>query len=91
MRRSPLRRESAAVETGADIEFVPVVDEFDNNGACRFWQRDRYVNDVLLDGTSISGASFHPSQKGYDAYFEALSASVIPSGINLSAEWLSLA
>ena len=25
----------------------------------------------------LSGASFHPSQKGYDAYFDALSASVL--------------
>lgn len=83
--------ESAAHETGADIAFVSVVDEFDNNGACRFWQRDRYVNDLLLDGPAISGASFHPSQKGYDAYFDALSANVEPAGLNLSATWLSLA
>lgn len=38
----------AASWTGADIEFVPVVDEFDNHGACRFWQRDRYVNDAVF-------------------------------------------
>ncbi len=82
--------------SGADIRFVPVIDEFDNRGACRFWQRDRYVNDtrfgarytrsMTADGEvrdhvddgllTISGASFHPSQKGYDAYLEALSASV---------------
>jgi hypothetical protein len=82
--------------TGADIRFVPVVDEFDNHGACRFWQRDRYVNDAvfgdslrrsqLADGTvrehwddgvlHFSTASFHPSSKGYDAYFAVLSASV---------------
>lgn len=82
--------------TGADIEFVPVIDEFDNHGACRFWQRDRYVNDAvfgdslrrsrLADGTvrnhwndspiNFSTASFHPSSKGYDAYLDALAASV---------------
>lgn len=86
----------AGVRTGADIRFVPVVDEFDNHGACRFWQRDRYVNDVvfgdsfrrsqLADGTvrehwndnpiNFSTASFHPSSKGYDAYFAVLSDSV---------------
>ncbi len=62
--------------TGADIEFVSVVDAFDNHGACRFWQRDRYVNDALMDGMSISNSSFHPSTKGYKAYFAALSASI---------------
>ena len=82
--------------TGVDIEFVSVVEEFDNHGACRFWQRDRYVNDAvfgdslsrsqLADGTirehwddsplNVSTASFHPSSKGYDAYFEVLAASV---------------
>ena len=87
---------SASIMTGADIRFVSVVEQFDNHGACRFWQRDRYVNDAVFGETlersmtasgdvrdhwdkgplTISGASFHPSSKGYDAYFEALSASV---------------
>ena len=34
--------------TGADIEYVDVADEFDNHGACRFWQRDRFVNDAVF-------------------------------------------
>ena len=34
--------------TRADISYVNVVDEFDNHGACRFWQRDRYVNDAVF-------------------------------------------
>jgi lysophospholipase L1-like esterase len=88
---------SAAYRTGADLAFVSVVEQFDNHGACRFWQRDRYVNDAVFGETlersmtasgrvrehwddgplTISGASFHPSSKGYDAYFEALSASVL--------------
>ncbi len=34
--------------TGADIRYVDVTDEFDNHGACRFWQRDRYVNDAVF-------------------------------------------
>ncbi|MEM8618449.1 MAG: SGNH/GDSL hydrolase family protein [Actinomycetota bacterium] len=86
----------AGAFTRADIEFVPVVDEFDNHGACRFWQRDRYINDVVFGATftrsmtadgevrehvddgllTISGASFHPSQAGYDAYLNALRASL---------------
>ena len=86
----------ARVRTGADIRFVSVTDEFDNHGACRFWQRDRYVNDLVIgetlkrsmtaggevhnhwnDGlTNVSSSSFHPSKKGYDAYFSALTASL---------------
>jgi lysophospholipase L1-like esterase len=87
---------SASRVTGADISYVSVVEQFDNHGACRFWQRDRYVNDAVFGETlsrsltasgevrehwddgplTISGASFHPSTKGYDAYLDALSASV---------------
>ncbi len=87
---------SAADVTGADMIFVSVVEQFDNHGACRFWQRDRYINDAVFGETlsrsrtasgevrdhwddgplTISGASFHPSTKGYEAYFAALSASV---------------
>ena len=37
--------------TGADIRFVDVAAEFDNHGACRFWQRDRYVNDAVFGDT----------------------------------------
>ena len=42
---------SASIETGADIRFVSVVEQFDNHGACRFWQRDRYVNDAVFGET----------------------------------------
>lgn len=42
--------------TGADIRFVDVADQFDNHGACRFWQRDRFVNDAVF------GDSFRRSQ-----------------------------
>jgi len=34
--------------TGADIDYVDVADEFENHGACRFWQRDRFVNDAVF-------------------------------------------
>ncbi|MGI9646815.1 MAG: GDSL-type esterase/lipase family protein [Ilumatobacteraceae bacterium] len=82
--------------TGADIRYVSVVDEFDNRGSCRFWQRDRYVNDHVSgeilsrrmadDGTvfdkftdtlvTVSGSSFHPSRKGYEAYYRVLADSL---------------
>lgn len=42
---------AAARITGADIEYLSVVDEFDNHGSCRFWQRDRYVNDHVSGET----------------------------------------
>ncbi len=90
---------SASLRTGADLAYVSVVEQFDNHGACRFWQRDRYVNDAVFGETlkrsrtangdvrdhwddgplTISGASFHPSSKGYDAYLEALRASIAPT------------
>jgi hypothetical protein len=34
--------------TGADIRYVEVTEQFDNHGACRFWQRDRFVNDAVF-------------------------------------------
>jgi hypothetical protein len=37
--------------TSADIRYVDVSGEFDNHGACRFWQRDRYVNDAVFGDT----------------------------------------
>ena len=84
--------------TGGDAEFVSVRDAFDHHGACRVWQRDRYVNDAIWGETSsrvrdrdgriverhhdgpftLSASSFHPSQDGYDAFYEALAASVAP-------------
>ncbi len=42
---------TASARTGADIDFVSVVEQFDNHGACRFWQRDRFVNDAVLGDT----------------------------------------
>jgi lysophospholipase L1-like esterase len=89
---------AAQRSTGADIRLVPVLDEFRNRGACRFWQRDRFVNDSLLGETlqrsmtaagdvrnhwnsgplNFSSSSFHPSSKGYGAYFDALASSLHP-------------
>jgi len=86
----------ARARTGADIRYVDVLDEFEHHGACRFWQRDRFVNDAvfgdtfrrsrLADGTlrehwtdsllNVSSSSFHPSTKGYNAYFVALRSSL---------------
>jgi lysophospholipase L1-like esterase len=82
--------------TGADIRYVDVEDEFDNHGACRLLQRDRYVNDTIIGETyrrqldesgdvvdvytdgwlHLSSSSVHPSQKGYDAYYDALTESI---------------
>jgi hypothetical protein len=42
--------------TGAEIRYVDVSEQFDNHGACRFWQRDRFVNDAVF------GDSFRRSQ-----------------------------
>ncbi len=42
---------SARRATGADVAYVSVIDEFDNHGACRFWARDRYVNDAIFGQT----------------------------------------
>lgn len=42
---------AARAATGADLQYVSVVDEFDNHGACRFWQRDRFVNDAVTGKT----------------------------------------
>ncbi|MGB0114516.1 MAG: hypothetical protein WBP59_14950, partial [Ilumatobacteraceae bacterium] len=43
--------DAARAATGADIRYASVEDEFDNHGACRFWQRDRYVNDAVFGQT----------------------------------------
>ncbi|MBV1893571.1 MAG: hypothetical protein KUG57_05940 [Ilumatobacteraceae bacterium] len=87
---------AARLATGTDIQFVSVVEEFNNHGACRFWQRDRYVHDTVFGETlkrsmtedgeihdhwsdglfNISASSFHPSSKGYDAYYAALKDSL---------------
>lgn len=91
----------ARLATGADIRYTSVVGAFDNHGACRFWQRDRYVNDAVLGQTlsrrqdddgavvdrwndspiNVSGSSFHPNAKGYDAYLTALRDSLPGSGV----------
>lgn len=42
---------AARQTTGADIAYTSVIDEFDNHGACRFWKRDRYVNDAVFGQT----------------------------------------
>jgi lysophospholipase L1-like esterase len=93
------RAASASRGTAVDLAFVAVDESFDNHGACRIWQRDRYVNDAIWGETSsrvvdddgaiverhhdgpftLSAASFHPSQDGYDAYFEALRESTTSS------------
>ena len=44
---SDAQRPAAGSGDGADVAFVAVEEHFDNHGACRTFQRDRYVNDAL--------------------------------------------
>lgn len=88
--------DAAAAATGADLQFVPVADAFDNHGSCRTFERDRWVRSIVRGSTfsrslgpdgdiiekrddgvfTVGPGSFHPSQRGYDAYYEVLAASV---------------
>jgi len=74
------RRLSMAVATvkalspeGLDIEFVDVKSYF-KKGACKTLKRE--INAIVLSGLSISDASFHPSQRGYNKYYDALGNSL---------------
>jgi len=65
--------------SNVDIEFVDVSRYF-SRGACRVSKRE--VNSIVLDGLSLSDSSFHPSQRGYNKYYEALASS---AGLMMSA------
>jgi len=73
------RRLSAAVDAaksrvgGVDIQFVDVRSYF-KNGACSTSNKE--INAIVLNGLSLSDASFHPSQRGYNKYYEALGSSL---------------
>jgi lysophospholipase L1-like esterase len=73
--------DSARADTGADIRFVDVTDEFDNRGSCRMLQRDRYVNDSILGKTLKR--ELQPDGDVVDMYADGLfhvsSSSVHPS------------
>jgi len=57
-----------------DIKFVSM-NSYITKGACAsFFARE--VNDKVLDGTSASHSSFHPSQRGYDKYFQAFTDNI---------------
>merc|ERR1719162_617097 len=58
---------------GVDIEFVDV-QRFFKKGACSTSNRE--INAIVLSGSSISDASFHPSQRGYNLYYSALGSSL---------------
>jgi len=58
---------------GVDIEFVDVK-RFFSRGACRVTKRD--VHAIVLSGLSLSDSSFHPSQRGYNKYYDALGNSL---------------
>jgi len=65
--------------SAVDIEFVDVSRYF-SRGACRVSRRE--INSIVLDGLSLSDSSFHPSQRGYNKYYEALANS---AGLMMSA------
>jgi len=65
--------------SSVDISFVDVSRYF-SRGACRVLKRE--VNSIVLDGIKLSDSSFHPSQRGYNKYYEALANSV---GMMMSA------
>jgi len=65
--------------SAVDIEFVDISSYF-TRGACRVVRRE--VNSLVLDGFSLSDSSFHPSQRGYNRYYEALAQS---AGLAVSA------
>merc|ERR1719410_3114641 len=56
-----------------DIEFVDVKGFF-KRGACRIIKRE--VHAIVLSGFSLSDSSFHPSQRGYNKYYDALGSSL---------------
>lgn len=66
----------ARTRTRVDFKFVDVASYFADGGACRRWQADRLVNDRIGSLFDPSKSSFHPSAKGWDAYYRALAASL---------------
>ncbi len=62
--------------TGRNIQFVNVISQFSNHGACRTWAADRYINDRVGPLWDVSDSSFHPNQNGYNAFRSALQATV---------------
>jgi len=58
---------------GVDIRFVDVKNHL-TKGACTMGSNE--VHSLVLDGLSISPMTFHPSQRGYDKYYAALSGSL---------------
>jgi lysophospholipase L1-like esterase len=64
----------ARSRTGVDFKFIDVSGYFAGGGACRRWASDRLINDRQGPLSNPSSASFHPSPKGWDAYFRALYA-----------------
>merc|ERR1712012_489745 len=54
---------------GVDLKFVHTDKEF-SRGCCSYmWYQ---INGPMLNGLSISDASFHPSKLGFDAYTQAV-------------------
>lgn len=82
---SRLRAAVAAAKSIApnvDIEFVDVTNLM-TRGACS--TSSRHINAIVLDGFGISTAAFHPSQRGYDKYYDGLSSSLGMSVSSMSS------
>jgi hypothetical protein len=61
-----------AQHPNVDIQYVDV-DAYLNVGACNSHRSQRHIQDVALTDTfGISMASFHPTLRGFDAYYQAL-------------------
>lgn len=60
-----------AYKPSVDIEFVNVYNYL-TVGACGDGPNNRHVHDKRLNGVLRSDSSFHPSQLGYDEYYNAL-------------------
>jgi len=56
-----------------DVEFVPVTDYL-NKGACS--TSGNHVHAIVLSGLGLSPMTFHPSQKGYNGFYDSLANSL---------------
>jgi len=64
-----------AAHPSVDMEFVSVY-SYLTHGACATVSARRHVHNLRLVGRNPSDASFHPSKKGYEAYYSAFKASL---------------
>jgi len=68
---------------GVDLQFVDVT-SFATKGACS--TSGNHIHAIVLSGGGLSPMTFHPSQKGYNAYYDAL-ANSLGRGLPPSNVW----